>query len=493
MDEVTVAIIGSGFSGLGAAIGLKEDGVDDLVVLDRADDLGGTWRDNSYPGAACDVPSQLYSFAFAPNPAWSRSFSPQPEIWDYLRDVAEAYGVLPHLRLGHEVLAAKWDEGAARWIVTTNRGTLRAHVLVDASGPLSEPAMPAIPGLDTFAGTLFHSAEWDHDHDLAGERVAVIGTGASAAQFVPEIQPAVERLHVFQRTPSWVMPRHDRALSPLEHRLYRTLPAVQRLVRAGIFLGRELYAFGFTVDQRPLQGFQRIAERQLERQVPDERLRAKLTPSYMMGCKRVVLSSTWYPALTQPNVEVVTDRIARIEPHAIVTDDGVVREVDTIVCGTGFLATDPPIADRIRGRDGRTLAEAWHDGMRAYKGTTVAGFPNLFRLLGPNTGGGHTSVVLMSEAQLAYVRDAVGFLRRHGVQAVDVRPEVMERYHAKVQHRMRRTVWVRGGCRSWYLDEHGRNTTLWPSFVSGFRRRTARFDRYAYRVDARPRQPQVVR
>ncbi|HEX6447715.1 MAG TPA: NAD(P)/FAD-dependent oxidoreductase [Streptosporangiales bacterium] len=480
--EADVAVIGSGFSGLGAAIRLMQDGVDSLVVLERAADVGGTWRDNSYPGAACDVPSHLYSFEFAPNPGWSHSFSRQPEILAYLRDCARRYGLMPHVHLGHEVLEASWDDAAARWVVRTTRGTVRARVLVSAAGPLSDPALPDIPGLDAFAGTLFHSGAWDHGHDLTAERVAVIGTGASAAQFVPEIQPVAGRLHVFQRTPSWVLPRRDRPIGALEQRLYRRFPAVQRLVRTAIYLGRELYVLGFTVDRRLLRLASRVARRHLARQVPDPELRAKLTPAYTMGCKRIVLSDDLYPALCRPNVEVVTEAIERVRPHSVVTTDGVERPVDTIVCATGFRVTDPPIAHGIRGRAGRTLAEAWETGMRAYKGTTVAGFPNLFLLLGPNTGGAHTSVVLMAEAQHAYLRDAVRFMRTHGVASVDVRPDAMRRYGDTVARRMERTVWVHGGCRSWYLDRNGRNTTLWPSFVAGFRRRTARFDRENYRV-----------
>lgn len=443
-DETDVAVVGSGFSGLGAAIRLRQDGVDDIVVLERADDVGGTWRDNTYPGAACDVPSHL-----------------------------------PRIRFGHDVLEARWHDDDARWRIRTTRGTVRARVLVSATGPLSDPALPDIPGLDTFAGTLSHSVI---GHSRTGERVAVIGTGASAAQFVPEIQPVAGRLHVFQRTPSWVLPRRDRPIGRLEQRLFRRVPALQRLIRTAIYLGRELYVLGFTVDQRLLRLASRVARGHLARQVPDLALRAKLTPTYTMGCKRIVLSDDLYPALARPNVEVVTDTIERVRPHSIVTADGAERVVDTVICATGFRVTDPPIAHRIRGREGQCLAEAWRTGMRAYKGTTVAGFPNLFLLLGPNTGGAHTSVVLMAEAQHAYLRDAVRFLRERGVASVDVRPDTMRRYDDGVARRMGRTVWVHGGCRSWYLDRNGRNTTLWPSFVAGFRRHTARFDRESYRV-----------
>lgn len=485
--DVAVAIIGSGFSGLAAAAGLRRDGVDDFVILERASDLGGTWRDNSYPGAACDVPSQLYSFDFALNPTWTRSFSPQPEILEYLRACAHRYRLVDRIYLDHEVERASWDETSGRWHVRTRHGSLTAQVLVSAAGPLSDPRLPDIPGIDTFQGTTFHSATWRHDHDLTGERVAVIGTGASAIQFVPQIQPKVERLHLFQRTPPWVVPRGDRQLTELEHRIYRNAPALQRLTRAAIYYGRELYVFGFTIDQRLLKLFSTAASRHLAKQVPDPGLRARLTPSYTMGCKRVLISSDYYPAVTKANVELVTDAVTEVRPHSVVTADGREREVDTLICGTGFHVTDPPIAQRIFGAEGRSLADTWRDGMFAYKGTTVPGYPNMFFLLGPNTGGGHTSVVLMAEAQLQYLRGAVRFLREHGVTAVDVRQRAAEDYHAAVQRRMRTTVWVRGGCQSWYLDDRGHNTTLWPSFVGSFRRRTARFDRASYLVDARPR------
>ena len=468
-----VAIIGSGFGGLGLAIRLERAGDDDFVVLERARDVGGTWRDNTYPGCTCDVPSHLYSFSFAPNPGWSHSFSRQPEIQAYLRRCAEAEGVLPHLRFGREVRGAAWDEGAQRWTVETSEGTLTASVLVMASGALSDPVIPGLPGLDRFRGVSFHSSRWDHGYDLAGKRVAVIGTGASAIQLVPAIQPVVGRMHVFQRTPPWILPRRDRRMSAAEKALYRRLPFVQRAARAAIYAGRELFVFGFRSPDR-MRLAQRIARRHLKKSVPDPALRRKLTPSWTLGCKRVLLSNDYLPALTRPNVEVVTEGIAEVRESSIVTADGTEREVDAIIFGTGFRATDPLLAPHVRGRGGRTLAEAWSGSPRAHLGTSVAGFPNFFILLGPNTGLGHTSVVYMIEAQIEHVLSALRHMRSHGVGALEPKPEAQAAFVAGVDARMEGTVWTSGGCASWYLDATGRNSTLWPDFTWRFRRRAAR-------------------
>jgi cation diffusion facilitator CzcD-associated flavoprotein CzcO len=476
IPHVRVAIVGSGFSGLGAAIRLKQEGIDDLVVLERADDVGGTWRDNSYPGCACDVPSHLYSFSFALNPDWTRSFSPQPEIWEYLRRCAREYGVMPHLRFGHEVLSAAWDDTRQRWCIETSRGPLTAQVLILGTGPLSEPQLPSLPGLDRFRGTVFHSARWNHDHDLRGERVAVIGTGASAIQFVPHVQRVAARLHLFQRTPPWILPRLDRPVTALERWLFHRVPGAQRLARLGIYWGRESSVVGFTRAPRLLTVVQRLALRHLRRQVGDPELRRRLTPSYTIGCKRILISSDYYPALDKPNVEVVSSAIAEVREHSVVAQDGTEREVDTIIFGTGFHVTDSPAMQRIHGRDGRLLADVWRPGMAAYLGTSIAGFPNLFMLVGPNTGLAHTSIVLMIESQLGYITDALRRLRETGAGAVEVRADAQAAFVDEVQSRMQRTVWMRGGCASWYLDASGHNTTLWPGSTWGYRLRTRRFD-----------------
>jgi cation diffusion facilitator CzcD-associated flavoprotein CzcO len=472
-------IVGTGFSGLGMAIRLLKDGDRDFVLLERAHDIGGTWRDNTYPGCRCDVPSHLYSFSFAPNPNWSNTFSPQPEILDYLRDVARRFGVLPHIRFDTELQEAEWDEDAAVWRIETSAGPLTTDVLVLGPGPLSDPLVPELPGLESFEGTSFHSAQWDHDHDLDGERVAVIGTGASAIQFVPEIQPRVGKLHVFQRTPPWVVPHPNREMSPLERAIYRRLPLAQLGMRAGIYWARETFVVGFR-RRRVGKVMERMALRHLEEQVSDPELRAKLRPSYAMGCKRILPTDEWYPTLTKPNVEVVSDAITEVRPRSIVTADGAAREVDTIIFGTGFHVTDIPVSDRVRGRDGRTLAEAWDGSPEAYKGTAVAGYPNLFFLVGPNTGLGHNSIVFMIESQVGYVADALRTMRRRGARTLEVRPEAQAAYNAEVQAMTRGTVWVTGGCSSYYIDRNGRNSTIWPTFTWPFRRRTRAFDEAAY-------------
>jgi cation diffusion facilitator CzcD-associated flavoprotein CzcO len=478
MPDVTVAIIGSGFGGIGMAASLNRAGITDVVLLERAADLGGTWRDNSYPGAACDVPSHLYCFSFAPNPDWSRSFSPQPEIWAYLRRVAAEEGVTEKVRFGEEVTSARWDPAARLWRIETTKSTLTARFLVGAAGPLSDPMIPDLPGLDTFTGTVFHSATWDHDYDLTGRNVAVIGTGASAIQFVPRIQPLAGQLTVFQRTPAWIMPRHDRQISRLERWLFRHVPVTQQIARAGIYCGREAYALGFVKDPAIMRAVEALALRHLHRQVADPDLVARLTPSYRMGCKRILLSNDYYPALTQPNVSLVTDGIEEIREKSVLTSDGVAHHVDTLIFGTGFHVTDFPLARRIFGPDGVSLASRWSakPAQTAFRGTTTAGFPNLFVLTGPNTGLGHTSQVFMIEAQIRYVLSALVHARRHGADRVEVRPRAQAGYDRVVQRKMRRTVWVTGGCKSWYLDADGRNVTLWPDFTWVYAWQARRFD-----------------
>ncbi len=477
--HVRVAIIGTGFAGLGMAIKLMEAGEHDIVLLERADEVGGTWRDNTYPGCQCDVPSHLYSFSFAPNPRWSRSFAPQDEIRDYLRRCAEDFGVLPHCRFGHEVLDTQWDHDAQRWEITTSQADFTADILVSGHGPLSEPAYPVLEGLDRFQGTTFHSATWDHDHDLRGERVAVIGTGASAIQFVPAIAPTVGHLDLFQRTPPWIVPRADRAISARTQRLLARFPSLQRTARGSIYWTREMMVVAMAKRPRLMRFPEKLARSHLEAQVADPALRAKLTPTYAVGCKRILLSNDYYPALTRANVDVITDGIAEVREHSIITRDGAEHQVDTIIFGTGFRVTDHPIAQRLHGADGRSLAEHWEGSMGAYLGSTVAGFPNFFMIAGPNTGLGHTSMVVMMEAQFAYILDALDTMKRRGVTSMDVRPEVQQAFVDEMQSELAATVWG-SGCASWYLDKEGKNTTLWPTFTFSFKKRTSRFDPQSY-------------
>ncbi len=468
--HVQIAICGAGFSGICAAVRLRQGGFFDFVVLERAHEVGGTWRDNSYPGCACDVESHLYSFSFAPNPSWSRIFSPQAEILDYLRRCAADLGVLPHVRFGHEVSEAAWNETEQRWHIQTSQGEFTAEVLIGGMGALSEPLVPALPGLHVFKGKVFHSACWDHEYALEGKRVACIGTGASAIQFVPAIQPRVQKLSLFQRTPAWVMPRMDRAVPARTQALFRAAPFAQKLVRAGIYAQREAFVLGF---RHPaiMRRLEKLLLRYLEKNVPDPVLRAKLTPHFRMGCKRILISNDYLPALNQANVAVVTDAISEVREHAIVTADGQEHEVDAIIFGTGFQVTDMPFAHRLRGRHGQTLYDAWQGSPKAHYGTTVAGFPNLFLLLGPNTGLGHTSVVLMIESQLELVLGALKHRRKHGYASIEPRADAQARYNEELARETHGTVWASGGCASWYIDKTGRNSTLWPRFTFSFRRR----------------------
>jgi len=491
-DHVRVLVIGAGFGGLATAIKLHEAGEESFVVVERGSDVGGTWRDNHYPGAACDVPSQLYSYSFAPNSGWTRSFSPQPEIQAYIRRVAEESGTLDRFVLDTEVERAAWDEDAHLWRVTTSRGELTAEIVVSAAGALSDPRNPDIEGFDTFEGEVFHSARWNHDVDLTGKRVAVIGTGASSIQIVPEIAPKAARLDVYQRTAPWVIPRNDRAYTKAERLAFQHLPGVQSLYRTAVYWAREMYVPAFTRFPRLALPARLMALKNIERGISDPVLREKVTPDYAIGCKRILISNTWYPALDRDDVDLVTDRIARLTPTGIVTEDGVEREVDVVVVATGFHTTDLPIAERLTGRGGSSLAERFEEhGMQAYKGTTVHGFPNLFFVVGPNTGLGHSSMVFMIESQVAYIVDAVTHLKTHGITSAEPRAEVQRAYNDALQRRMRRTVWSAGGCASWYLDSHGRNVTLWPRATFTFRRELAQFDTEAYALDTAPEREEI--
>jgi cation diffusion facilitator CzcD-associated flavoprotein CzcO len=489
-----IGIVGTGFAGVGMGVALRRAGMDDFVVFERAGDVGGTWRDNTYPGCQCDVPSALYSFSFAPNPEWTHTYPLQPELGAYVRDTAERYDVLGHVRFHTPMRDARWDDSAQRWEIETPAGRHTVDVLIMANGPLSEPKLPDVPGLQNFEGTTFHSAAWNHEHDLAGERVAVIGTGASAIQFVPRIQSQAGRVTVFQRTPPWVLPHPGRRIPRWERRLYRLLPVLQRLKRYNAYWSREATVVGFAKHPRLMKGIERLARWHLGRQVPDPELRAKLTPTYAAGCKRLLLSNDWYPALGQPNVDVVASGISEVREHSVVASDGTEHEVDTIIFGTGFHVTDNPIMGHVHGRDGRSLAEVWAEsGMRAYKGSTVPGFPNLFFLAGANTGIGHTSLVVMIEAQIRYTLDVLRWMDGNDQAIVEVSAEALDAYNADVQAKMAPSVWNVGGCASWYQDSHGRNPTLWPDYTWKFCLATRNFDSDRYAIHARAAESQVTR
>ncbi|MDT4939051.1 MAG: hypothetical protein QOG80_2722 [Pseudonocardiales bacterium] len=483
--HVGVLIVGSGFAGLGAAIKLAQAGRSDYLVVERGSEVGGTWRDNTYPGAACDVPSHLYSYSFALNPNWSRSFSPQAEIQDYLRATAVKYGVLDKHLFDTTMTSANWDEDDQIWRISTTSGDFTADVFVPAIGSLAEPALPDVAGIESFAGEIFHSARWNHGTDLTGKRVAVIGTGASAIQIVPAIADRVAHLDVYQRTAPWVMPRHDRDYTRAERFVYKRVPGAQRLAREAIYWGREIFVLGFAFQPKILLAAQRIAKRHMTNQIADPGLRARVTPDWQIGRKRILISNDWYPTLTRDHVDLVTDSIAEVRPNAIVTKDGTVREVDAIVIATGFHVTDSPAYEAIHDADGRSLSDVWRErGMQAYKGATVSGFPNMMFVIGPNTGLGHSSMVYMAESHLNYLTSALEQMQRHGLATFDVRPDVQREYNAELQGHMKQTVWSRGGCASWYLDAHGNNTTLWPSFTFRFRHLTRTFDLAAYHTTA---------
>lgn len=476
--EVTIAIVGSGFAGLGMGIRLKEKGIEDFLIFERAGDVGGVWRDNSYPGCACDVESHLYSFSFAPNPQWSRMFSTQPEIYQYLKDCAQRYRLRPHLKFNHDFLSANWDPDLQRWKIKTSQGTYLAKFLVSAMGAFSEPFIPTLPGLKNFKGKTFHSAQWDHSFDLKDKRVAVVGTGASAIQFVPEIQPQVKKLTLFQRTPAWIMMRPDRPIEDKEREKFAKRPFLQKLSRLRIYILRELY--GLTFRHPRFMGFgTQMALHHMKKAIKDPDLRKKLTPQYTIGCKRILLSNNFYPAIARDNVEVVTEAISEIQAHSIKTSDGHEHEVDAIIFGTGFRVTDFPLSKKVFDQDGRTLEQVWNGSPKAFLGTTVSGFPNFFLLLGPNTGLGHTSVVIMIETQIEHAVKAIGYFLKRKLGAMEPRAEKEEAFIQSIDADSKKTVWL-SGCKSWYLDQKGRNSSLWPKSVGAFMRRVKPFRKKDY-------------
>jgi cyclohexanone monooxygenase len=481
--QVDHLIVGAGFAGLCAAIKLDEAGETDFVVIEKDSDVGGTWFANTYPGAACDVPSQLYSFSFALNPDWSSHYSPQPEILAYIKRVARDSGTLDRFVFDTQVLDARWDEAESRWLVSTSAGEYAARTLIAGSGGLSEPRMPEIDGIDEFQGEIFHSARWNHDVDLTGKRVAIIGTGASAIQIVPELQKVVGHLDVYQRTPNWVIPRNEREYTSVEKELFRRVPATQRAVRASIYATLESRAPAFTRFPGLMRAVESQVKKQIAKSIDDPELREKVTPTYRAGCKRILISNAWYPALAQDNVELVTDPITKVTADAVVTADGTERPIDVLVVATGFYVTEPPMAQHVTGRAGRTLADVWSEhGMAGYKGTTVNGFPNYFQIVGPNTALGHSSMIFIIESQVRYIVDAARTMREQRLAAVEPTAEAQQEWTESMRERMKPTVWMTGGCASWYLDKFGNNTTLWPGQTFRFRQLLSRFDVDKYDV-----------
>jgi cation diffusion facilitator CzcD-associated flavoprotein CzcO len=471
---VDVLIVGGGFSGLCMAIKLRETGMNSFLLIEKSDDIGGTWYDNRYPGCACDIPSHLYSFSFEPSPDWSRMYPGQQEIHDYLKRCVERYELAPYIRLNTRFHEAVWNEAEGVWHATAGEEMrIRARVLVSGIGGLHVPQYPKLKGIERFAGPKFHSSTWDHNVSLDGKNVAVVGTGASSIQFVPQIAPRAGKLYLFQRTPPWIVPRMDFAITEKWKKRFRHYPFVMRVFRQLIFWRQEFRVLGFLGNRFVRGKATEIAKHNLEKNISDSKLRAALTPNYELGCKRVLVSDDFYPALTRPNVELVTDGIEEVREHSILTTDGVERRVDALIFGTGFRATEPLIGLRLVGRGGVEIHDAWRERMSAYLGITVGGFPNLFLLLGPNTGLGHNSVVLMIEAQVRYVMSCLSLMKRQKKNVLEVRPETQKQFVADVHRRMQGTVWQSGGCHSWYQDQRtGENTTLWPGSVVAYVRRT---------------------
>jgi cation diffusion facilitator CzcD-associated flavoprotein CzcO len=466
IEPLDVLIVGTGFSGLGMGIALKKEQKRTFLILEKANDVGGTWRENHYPGCACDVPAPLYSFSFEQNPEWTRLYAGQSEIYAYLKKCAEKYDLLPHIRFKHEVAGADFDEARGLWTVRTHNGSsFVARNVVFGIGAFSRPVTPQFNGMETFKGPSFHSANWDHSVSLEGKKVAVIGTGASAIQIVPEVAKVASQLTVFQRTPAWVMPKLDRKIGKLERAIYRRSPAVQRLLRTWIYAEMESRAVTFVVKPEWAKVFSWIGKKHIARGIQDPALRDKLTPRDLPGCKRILQSNDYYPALSRSNVNVVTTPIDRISERGIVCTDGTGQDFDAIVYATGFAPTEMITPMKIRGAGGRDLDETWRqEGVQAHLGVMMTGFPNAFMLMGPNTGLGHNSMVFMIEQQIRYALKLMSLAEDRGAIAVDVRAQAQSSFNDKLQKRLGRTVWA-SGCKSWYFDEKGRNPTTWPGFT----------------------------
>jgi cation diffusion facilitator CzcD-associated flavoprotein CzcO len=471
--DTEVVIVGTGFGGQCAAIQLKQAGFNSILLLERGHNVGGTWRDNDYPGAACDIPSHLYSFSFDLNPDWSRKFPDQRELYAYLRRTAEHHGLMPHIRFGTRLLGASFNSTHSAWTLQTSGGVVHTRYLVLATGALSEPMLPELPGLGRFGGKVFHSAQWDHGYRLEGKHVAVIGTGASAIQFVPQIAGLAAKLTVFQRTPPWIMPRRDHQLGAWRRTVFRKLPVLMRLHRWGLYWEHELRALGSVLGPGFLKLPTRLALAHLRNQVRDEGLRKRLTPAYVIGCKRVLISDDWYPALQRANVHVETAAVREVVVDGIRTSAGQRVPCDAIIFGTGFQATEFFGHMAITGRFGVSLKDAWRDGAQAYLGAAVAGFPNLFLVTGPNTGLGHNSMVFMIEANVRQIVAALTHARQTGQHEIEVKREVQADYNEELQRRLQRSVWATG-CKSWYQDRNGMITTMWPGFSTQYWARARR-------------------
>ena len=473
-------IIGSGVSGIGAAIRLTEQGMNDFLVLEKHQDLGGTWRDNTYPGCECDVPSALYSYSFEQNPDWSRLFAGHDEILDYVRHTARKHGILPFIKYGIDVQQTRWNETENLWYVQTNAGLYKAAKVISCVGYLHEPIIPKLPGIENFNGEVFHSSRWQHDLDLTGKRVAVIGTGASAIQFIPQIQPQVKELVAFQRTPQWILPKPNLRMNKLVRSIFK-LPFTLNVFRGLLYTGMEMFGIGF---RHPvlLKQMQRLAKAHINKHIKDSELREKVTPDYTMGCKRVLLSNNYYPAIAQKNVEVLATGVKEIRGNTVVGSNGEEREVDVIILGTGFHVSDVPVAKQVVGKKGLTLDQIWKGSPEAYRGTTIHDFPNFFLVLGPNLAIGHNSAFIVIESQLNYVMSALNEMQKRGLTRLEVNSRVQREYNEQVQKDLQTTVWNTGGCSSYYLDQNGKNSIGFPWSTFKMRSLLKQFDSASYQL-----------
>jgi cation diffusion facilitator CzcD-associated flavoprotein CzcO len=487
----TVAVVGGGFGGVGAAVMLERAGYRNVTVFEKADRVGGVWHHNTYPGAACDIPSHLYEFSFAPNPRWSRRYAPQAEIQAYVEDVARQHGVTERIRTRTQVDGARWDESRRKWLLETSAGPHEADVLVTACGQLSVPTVPPLPGLDSFAGPSFHTARWRHDVDLTGRRVAVIGAGCSAIQVVPAIQPTVDQVDVYQRSPGWTFPKMDFEYSERAKSLFERFPLLQRADRASVFYFQEIGAAGMTKYRWLMPAFRRVAKRQIDKAISDPELRRKVTPTDEIGCKRIMLTDEWYPTLTKPNVGLISDRIAAITPAGIRSEDGVERAYDAIIMATGFATHGFVAPMEIAGAGGRSLTEAWAGVPRAYLGLSVPDFPNMFLIYGPNTNGGTGSVISTIEAGTNHVIAALDELERVDAQRIEVTREAADRFDRDLRERLAGTVW-HTGCTNWYVDANGNDPNQWPWLWTTYRRRTQQLEAGAYALGAPEREREMA-
>lgn len=482
--DASIIIIGTGFSGLGMAIKLKQSGRDDFLILEKQQEVGGCWRDNTYPGCCCDIPSHLYSFSFESKSDWSKKYPLQNEIYEYIKSCASKYDLYRHIQFGQEVKEIRFCDETSLWHVHLKDGSQRiARFVIAGKGPLHVPSLPNIPGIDQFAGESFHSSQWRHDIDLTGKRVAVVGTGASAIQFIPQIASKVKSLHVFQRSPGWIVPRPDRYYRGIEKALFKWLPFWQKLYRQSIFYNHEMRVS--LLDEKSFYHKQaeKMALKHLESTIEDPEVRKQLTPDYALGCKRLLISNDYYPTFNRSNVSLINSGVKEIKPQSLVASDGRDVEVDVIIWGTGFEAADPLDKGFLFGPGGKDLFERWDtEGAQAHKGVSVAGLPNFFFMVGPNSGLGHNSMILMIEAQIKYVLQCLDYVEQHDVKLFDVRRDVQDQYNEQLQENTHGRVWE-SGCQSWYLNKHGQNTTVWPGYVMGYQQQMRKLKPHEYLIE----------